>query len=77
MVTLNAGKFSTKHRLNCIVVRPGYFRHVIFFGNIFIMTFGIILKIKQNHRREESYSIKIIRLQDLMGRQEVIKFSDF
>jgi hypothetical protein len=41
------------------------------------MTFGIILKIKQNHRREESYSIKIIRLQDLMGRQEVIKFSDF
>lgn len=77
MVTLNTGKLNTKCILNCIVFGSGYFRNVILFCNIFIMTFEIILKTKQSHKREETYSIKFVSLHGEMGREGVTKLSDF
>lgn len=77
MVPLNAGKLNTKYILNCMVFGSGYVRNVIFFCNIFIMTFQIILKTKQSHKREKSYSIKFLSLQGVLGREKVTKLSDF
>lgn len=41
------------------------------------MKFKIIFKIKQKHKRGGSYSIKLIRLKVVMGRQKAAKLSDF
>lgn len=41
------------------------------------MKLKIIFKIKQRHKRGESYSIKLIRLKVVMRRQEAAKLSDF
>lgn len=41
------------------------------------MTFEIILKTKQSHKREETYSIKFVSLHGEMGREGVTKLSDF
>lgn len=50
---------------------------MFFICNSFIMKFKIIFKIKQKHKRGGSYSIKLIRLKVVMGRQKAAKLSDF
>lgn len=77
MSTLTIEKFNTNYILNYLAFWLVTLGVCVFICNSFIMKFKMIFKVRQKHKRGESYSIKLIRLKVVMGRQEATQLSDF